>query len=107
LIDLPLDWSPATDPFFRPHSDPGYLIQRIQPIKHEATYDGSLALGSANLHHDHFGALFDITRDGAPATSACVAFGIERWLFALTDRHGPEPSGWPDVVAAATQVVGP
>jgi hypothetical protein len=30
-----------------------------------------------------------------------VAFGLERWLYALTDRHGPDPAGWPDVAAAA------
>lgn len=105
LIDLPLDWAPATDPFFRPHDSPGYLLQRIQPTKHEATYGGSLALGSANLHGDHFGTAFDITRDNSPADSACVAFGIERWLFALTDRHGLDPDGWPDLPAAATLAV--
>lgn len=105
LIELPLDWIPATDPFFRPHSDPGSLMQRIQPVKLEATYAGPLALASANLHHDHFGAAFDITRDGAPAGSACLAFGVERWLFALTDRHGPDPASWPDVTAAAAQAV--
>jgi len=101
LIDLPLDWLPATDPFFRLHSDPGYLMQRIEPVKHEATYGGSLALASANLHHDHFGAAFGITRDGAHAGSACLAFGIERWLYAITDRHGTEPATWPDITAAA------
>jgi hypothetical protein len=106
LIDLPLDWAPATDPFFRPHTSPGYLLQKIHPTKHEALYDGSLALGSVNLHHDHFGTAFDIDRDGVAATTACVAFGIERWLFALTDRHGPDPDGWPDLLAAADQVVG-
>jgi hypothetical protein len=105
LIDLPLDWLPATDPFFRPRSNPDYLLQRIQPTKHEATYRGALAIGSVNLHHDHFGAAFGITRDGAPATSACLAFGIERWLFALTDRHGMDPDGWPDLPAAARQAV--
>ncbi|WP_162907820.1 hypothetical protein [Allorhizocola rhizosphaerae] len=105
LIDVPLDWTPATDPFFRPHTNPGYLLQRIQPSKHEALYGGSLALGSVNLHHDHFGTAFGITRDGAPATTACVAFGVERWLYALTDRHGSDPDGWPDLLAAANQVV--
>lgn len=105
LIDLPMDWTPATDPFFRPDRHPGHLLQRIQPVKHEAVYGGSLALGSVNLHHDHFGSAFGITRDGAPATTACLAFGLERWLYALVDRHGPEPDGWPDLVAAAGQVV--
>ena len=101
LIDLPLDWAPATDPFFRPRSDPAALMQRLEPIKHEAVYGGTLALASANLHHDHFGGAFDITRDSRPASSACLAFGIERWLYALTDRHGPDPAAWPDVTAAA------
>lgn len=104
LIDVAVHWTAATDPFFRPHSSPGYLSQRIQPSKHEATYPGGLALASANLHHDHFGAAFDIERDGAPASTACLAFGVERWLFAVTDRHGPDPASWPDLPAAATAV---
>lgn len=103
LIDLRLDWAPATDPFFRSERHPGHLLQRIQPVKHEATYGGSLALGSVNLHHDHFGSAYAITRDGVPATTACLAFGIERWLYALVDRHGTEPGGWPDLLAAAGQ----
>jgi hypothetical protein len=106
LVDLPLDWRPATDPFFRPGRSPGYLLQRVQPTKYEATYGGSLAIGSANLHHDHFGTSFGITRDGRPASSACLAFGIERWLFALTDRHGVDPDRWPDLPAAAARAVG-
>lgn len=105
LIGLPLDWTPATDPFFRPERHPGHLLQRIQPVKHEATYRGTLALGSANLHHDHFGSAYAITRDGAPATTACLAFGLERWLYALVDRHGSDPAGWPDLPAAARQAV--
>lgn len=107
LVDLPLDWLPATDPFFRPASNPGYLLQRVEPTKHEATYGGSLAIGSVNLHHDHFGGAYGISRDGAPASSACVAFGVERWLYALTDRHGTDPAGWPDLPAAASRVVRP
>jgi hypothetical protein len=99
-LDLPLAWTPATDPFFRPHRSPGYLLQRIEPTKHEATYRGGLALGSANLHHDHFGAAFDITRDGVPVTSACLAFGLERWLYAIVDRHGTDPARWPDLTPA-------
>jgi hypothetical protein len=104
LIDLPVHWSPATDPFFRPYRNPGYLLQRVQPSKHEATY-GDLAIGSINQHHDHFAGAFGITRDGDPATSACAAFGIERWLYALTDRHGTDPDNWPDLPAAASTVV--
>ena len=95
LMDLPVEWLTATDPFFQPQSNPKYLFQRLQPVKHEATYGGDLAIASLNRHHDHFGTAFAITRDGAPAHSACLAFGLERWLFAITHRHGTDPRSWP------------
>jgi hypothetical protein len=100
-IGLDVTWAIATDPFFRPLENPGYLLQRVHPVKHEAVYGGGLAIGSANLHAGHFGEAFDISRDGRAAHSACIAFGIERWLFALTDRHGTDPGSWPDPLRAA------
>ncbi|MBA9006781.1 aminoacyl--tRNA ligase-related protein [Thermomonospora cellulosilytica] len=102
LVGLPVEWANATDPFFRPQRNPKALLQRIAPVKHEAVY-GDLAIGSTNDHHDRFGEGFGIDRDGAPAHSACVAFGIERWLFALTDRHGTDPAGWPALPDAAAE----
>lgn len=104
LMDLPVEWLTATDPFFQPQSNPKYLFQRLQPVKHEATYGGDLAIASLNRHHDHFGTAFAITRDGAPAHSACLAFGLERWLFAITDRHGTDPQSWPQPEEAAQKV---
>lgn len=108
LMDIPVRWQPATDCFFRPERNPKYLLQRVMPVKHEAIYGdgpaGELAIGSTNLHHDHFGARFGLTRDGEPANSACVAFGIERWLFAITDRHGTDPASWPDLEGVAAKV---
>ncbi|MFC8564863.1 hypothetical protein ACFUIW_03690 [Streptomyces sp. NPDC057245] len=99
-LDLPAGWEAATDPFFDPAAHPQYLAQKLRPTKFEACYEG-LAVASANLHEDHFGRAYGLTRDGAPATSGCVAFGVERWLYALTDRWGADPAGWPDVLAAA------
>ena len=29
-----------------------------------------------------------------------MAFGIERWLYAIASRHGCDPAAWPDPVAA-------
>jgi hypothetical protein len=104
LMDLPAQWLAATDPFFQPLSNPKYLFQRVQPVKHEATYGGDLAIASLNLHHDHFGRAFGMTAEGAPAHSACLAFGIERWLFAITDRHGTDPRSWPCPEEAARKV---
>jgi seryl-tRNA synthetase len=103
-LDLPVSWEVATDPFFQPASNPQYLAQRLQPSKHEALFGGDLAVSSVNLHEDHFGAAFAISRGERPATSGCVAFGIERWLHAIACRHGTDPAAWPDPAAAARRV---
>lgn len=99
-IGVPISWEHASDPFFRPGSDPRSLLQRIQPSKREAVF-GDLALGSINNHYEHFGELMEISREGRPASSACMAFGIERWLAAVIETHGDTPASWPDVTAAA------
>ncbi|MGH3737352.1 MAG: hypothetical protein ACRDT6_17320 [Micromonosporaceae bacterium] len=103
-LDLPVVWQAATDPFFEPARHPAYLAQRLRPTKYEACFDG-LAIASANLHEDHFGAAFDLLRDGRPAVTGCVAFGLERWVYAITRRYGADPAGWPDVVAAVRRAV--
>jgi hypothetical protein len=89
-IGLRLAWEPATDPFFRPSRNPQYLMQQVDPTKFELVFDGRLAIASTNLHHDHFGRAFGIERDGEPARTACIAFGIERWLSAFVHHFGPE-----------------
>ena len=62
----------------------------------------TIAAASFNLHDTFFGQAFDIRlRDGAAATTACLAFGLERWLLAFLVRHGPYAAGWPPVDALA------
>lgn len=85
----------ATDPFFRPAEQGRYLYQRLAPVKHETVVD-DLAIASVNRHHEHFGEAFSITRDGAPAHSGCLAFGLERWLGVVCTRWGTDPTRWPD-----------
>lgn len=96
-LGLELRWDLATDPFFRPSANPQYLMQRIDPTKHELLFDDRLAIASRNLHHDHFGRAFSIERDGAPVHTACLAFGVERWLAAFVRQFGPDEAGWPEV----------
>lgn len=93
---LPVRWEEATDPFFRPSKNPQYLMQRIDPTKHEAVFGDGLAIGSVNMHHDHFGRAFGIERAGEPVTTGCVAFGIERWLAAIVRQHGADAGSWPE-----------
>lgn len=93
-IGMPLTWAQASDPFFRPSKNPQYLMQQVDPTKFELIFEDRLAIASTNLHHDHFGRAFDILRDGEPARTACIAFGIERWLSAFVHQFGPAES-WP------------
>ncbi len=83
---LPVAFAPATDAFFAPETSPGYVMQKVLPLKIEMRIDG-LAIGSLNRHGTHFGRAFDIRRGAQAARSACVAFGLERWLDVLA-RHG-------------------
>jgi seryl-tRNA synthetase len=86
-IGLPVRFEQATDPFFNPSMNPGYVMQKLAPLKTEVMYE-DVAIASLNLHHDHFGRAFDIKFGDQPASSACVAFGLERWLFALASHFG-------------------
>lgn len=95
-IGLTALWQLATDPFFQPSKNPQYLMQRVDPTKHELVYDDRLAIASTNLHHDHFGRAFDISgAAGEPVFTACVAFGIERWIAAYIGSFGQDETGWP------------
>ncbi|HVE64456.1 MAG TPA: hypothetical protein VNB94_11725 [Mycobacteriales bacterium] len=100
-LRIPTEWQRASDPFFKPATNPKHLMQLIDPTKYEVVYDGRLAIASVNLHHDHFGRAFDIriAADGidGPAHTGCLAFGIERWVAAIRQEHGSDPSGWPAV----------
>lgn len=94
-IDLPIEWCHATDPFFNPAGNPKYLMQRLVPLKIEMVYDSDLALGSVNFHQDFFGETYGIKCKDKPAFSGCVAFGLERWLYAFVSRFGPDRKSWP------------
>ncbi len=95
--ELPITWKAATDPFFDPRRNPKHLAQRLDPVKHEMTFGDDLAIGSVNLHRNYFGEVFGITRAGAPAFSGCVAFGLERWIWAFLRQFGPAPEDWPAI----------
>ncbi|MFD8642194.1 hypothetical protein ACFV14_18030 [Streptomyces zaomyceticus] len=95
-LDLPLRREAACDPFFDKGGSKA-LLQRLTPVKHEFLYE-DLAIASVNTHRNFFGDRCDITLEstGGPAFTSCVAFGLERWLSALTRRHG----GWDSATEA-------
>jgi len=99
---LPVRLERATDPFFNAPTNRKYIMQKIAPLKHEMVYNGELAIGSINFHQNSFGDTFDISYRGEAVYSGCVAFGIERWLFALLDCFGTDARDWPEFDDTAT-----
>jgi seryl-tRNA synthetase len=92
----------ASDPFFAPTARGKRLLQQLEELKHEMLLpidaDQYIAASSFNRHDTFFGQAFGIRLpSGAPATTACVAFGLERWLLAFLVRHGPDAAAWPSV----------
>lgn len=97
----------ASDPFFAPTARGKAMLQQLKGLKQELRLsvggNHSIAVASFNRHEKFFGSAFDI-RDasGETAETACVAFGLERWLLAFLCAHGIEPQGWPPAVAAGS-----
>jgi seryl-tRNA synthetase len=95
----------ASDPFFPAVRSRNAHWQRNNDRKIElrlpvAQGDGevkAIACASLNLHDSFFGTTFAIaTSDGMPAATACVGWGMERWMLACFAQHGFDAEGWPE-----------
>lgn len=97
-LGWPISWDIATDPFFDPTRNAKFIMQQLDPVKTEMIYnDGSptgLSIGSLNYHRNYFGEAFQIRRGTEEAFSGCVAFGMERWIFAILNEYGPSEKDW-------------
>jgi len=84
---------PATDPFFGDMGRGRRLLQQVKGLKYELRLTAGhlpLPVASFNLHETFFGQRFAMTLDdGSDAHSACVAFGLERWVLVFLEQHGP------------------
>lgn len=77
----------ATDPFFD-RGGSRARMQKLFPVKEEFIVDG-LAVGSINYHRNFFGERCEIRLpDGEPVHTACLAFGLERWVHTLSAAFG-------------------
>ncbi len=95
-LDLNAALMAASDPFFGP-GDTKAFYQTLVGAKTELTVGGDLAIASLNNHRHHFANAFDLRVAGRTASSGCVAFGLDRWLAAMNERHGPDAAAWPAV----------
>jgi seryl-tRNA synthetase len=99
----------ASDPFFvAPDAVSKTYFQLSSDSKLEVSLllpDGERsAVGSHNYHSDFFGRAFQTEIAGAgPMHSVCVAFGLERWVYAFLRQHGSDPAAWPEIMRQAPE----
>jgi len=97
----------ANDPFFVTRFASKRYHQLLTQAKFELRlslpYSGtSLAAASFNVHQEFFGRSFAVrTPEGGFASTGCVGFGLERWVWVLFAQHGPRIAGWPGEVRDA------
>jgi hypothetical protein len=104
---LPATAEPANDPFFGAAAALLVAEQQATDAKTELVAGGPggpFAVASVNRHGDHFGRAFAIDAGGAPASSACIAFGIERLMLALLVSDTPASHALLDRARARAQV---
>jgi seryl-tRNA synthetase len=95
----------ASDPFFGRVGQMKAVSQKQQALKFEllvplrSEEEKPTACMSFNYHLDHFGVAWGIQdADGAPAHTACVAFGMDRLAVAMFQTHGRNVARWPTAV---------
>jgi seryl-tRNA synthetase len=96
----------ANDPFFATN----FVAKRYHQLMTQAKYElrltlpyaeKSLAAASFNIHGDFFGRSFGIAHEGGFASTGCLAFGVERWVWALYCQLGVDVARWPASVRHA------
>jgi hypothetical protein len=90
----------ANDMFFTEDYAVKASFQRQQQAKKELRLQipsekQSISVFSSNFHAMTFGKAFNITVGGRTASSACVGWGYERWVYALFSQFGLDFSTWP------------
>ncbi|WP_437321794.1 hypothetical protein [Sorangium sp. So ce385] len=94
----------ANDPFFLDANRDKAIYQRMGEVKYELLFDlphrgRPLAAASFNLHRDFYTKVYGTRRsDGQLAESACMGFGLERWVYGFLSQKGLDPRRWPDPV---------
>ncbi len=104
-LDLEVRVQLANDPFFLEQSRNKKIYQRMGEVKYELVIPlrnkhEEVAASSFNLHHDFYTKLYDIRlTNRQKAESACMGFGIDRWLYGFLAQKGLDPTAWPEKVA--------
>ena len=98
--EINFEISTANDPFFLDVGRKVVKFQSAQNLKHELllNYNNNkkIAVGSFNNHLNHLTNAFKFkSKRKIPHTSACIGFGIDRFLYALFWQLGININKWP------------
>jgi seryl-tRNA synthetase len=90
----------ANDMFFTQDYSVKASFQRQQQAKKELRLlipfeNQSISVFSSNFHAMTFGKAFNISQGGKPATSGCIGWGYERWVYAIFSQFGLDWKQWP------------
>ena len=101
--NLTCTFETANDMFFTDDYSIKASFQRQQQAKRELRLwipaeEQSISVFSSNFHAMTFGKAFNIRVKGRPASSACVGWGLERWVYAIVSQFGFDPIKWPDAL---------
>lgn len=93
----------ANDMFFTKDYSTKASFQRQQQAKKELRLtipaeQQSISVFSSNFHATTFGKAFNITLGGRPATSGCIGWGYERWVYAIFSQFGLDWEKWPSLL---------
>ncbi|MCR3760055.1 hypothetical protein KYB31_13845 [Clostridium felsineum] len=94
----------ASDPFFIEDGDKvsnnKFDLPEIVKVEYRpCLYDNkSLACASFNVHGDFFAQKFNYTskNKGEKVWTSCIAFGLERWCWAILVQLGTDKDKWPE-----------
>ncbi len=104
-LDLTARLELANDPFFLDPSAHKAVYQRLGEVKYELTLPIAhrgidLAVSSFNLHRTFYASVYNIQQaSGELAETACMGFGLERWVYGFLSQKGMDRRHWPDPVA--------
>lgn len=105
-LDLTARLELANDPFFLDPSAHKAVYQRLGEVKYELVlpvpHRGiDLAVSSFNLHRTFYASIYNIRHAGGElAETACMGFGLERWVYGFLGQKGLDRRHWPDPVMA-------
>jgi seryl-tRNA synthetase len=90
----------ANDMFFTEDYAVKASFQRQQQAKKELRLripfeNQDISVFSSNFHAQTFGKAFNISLGERPATSGCIGWGYERWIYAIFSQFGLDISCWP------------